>query len=467
MERTEILEDILKEIDKHPEIMSRRDALKYFALSPLATSVITSASIGNVQLKASVPNEKIVIVGGGLAGISTAARLKNRLDNPDITIIEPEPLSASYQRGLTLVAAGIWDISQIQYNRDDKIPHGIKLIKGRATSFDPQNNTLTVDNKDLIAYKQLILATGVALNYAGIKGLSSSITSFTKNTDLLKNSGLTKNGLHSIFFRDGASATWRAIQQLIQKAKTHTSTTKLQAIFTHPNTEINCESASINIMYLVHSRLIEAKVRDKITMIYNTSSTNLHNVIEFHDAILKQFKQKNFIYNYSHNLFEINPENKVAIFEKYSQLDTKNEKIEMAYDFIHITPPMKEHNEITTSPLGSLKDQTLMNKETLQHVKFKNVWAIESSSVSAKHKVLVDNIISHMQNKNSSSKYTGYKAESFITNMGTAMLAEYDWSMKQQPSFPLNPMQARWIWWLMELYICKTTTISGMMKGYP
>ncbi|MFT5662599.1 MAG: sulfide:quinone oxidoreductase, partial [Sulfurimonas sp.] len=37
--QNEVVKEILKEVDKHPEIMSRRDVLKYLALSPLATSI--------------------------------------------------------------------------------------------------------------------------------------------------------------------------------------------------------------------------------------------------------------------------------------------------------------------------------------------------------------------------------------------------------------------------------------------
>jgi sulfide:quinone oxidoreductase len=474
--QNEVVKEILKEVDKHPEIMSRRDVLKYLALSPLATSINASMTATKGEFQASNAKEKIVIVGGGLAGISTAARLKNTLDNPDITIIEPEPLSASYQSGLTLVAAGLWSIHEIQYRRDDKIPHGVKLIKGRATTFDPKNNKLTVDDKEQIEYDQLIIATGITLNYSAIKGLTGEVTSFAKNTNVLKKSGLTKNGLHSIFFQDGASATWDGIKELIQKAKIHTSTTKLQAIFTHPNTDIKCESASKSIMYLTHSRLVEAGVRDKVEMIFNTDADTMHDVTEFHNAIRTQFKRRNFTYNYTYNLIELDVINKVATFDKHPH-EAKHEKIEVSYDFIHITPPMKVHDEIAHSSLGSQKGFIPVNRETLQHLKFDNVWSLgdvasiplgkSSASVTSQHKVLVDNIIAHMQKKDSlPAKYTGYTLCPFITSVGTAMLAEYDWEMKPKPSFPLSPTQERWIWWLMEIYVLKTITISGIMKGY-
>ena len=49
----------------------------------------------------------IVIIGGGAAGISMAARLKSWLDKPDITLIDPSDRQF-YQPGFTLIASGVY-----------------------------------------------------------------------------------------------------------------------------------------------------------------------------------------------------------------------------------------------------------------------------------------------------------------------------------------------------------------------
>ena len=490
LKHNEVLEEILKEVDKHPEIMSRREAFRYLTLSPVAASMLASTALGSTELQASDAKGKIVIVGGGLAGISTAARLQNRLNNPDITIIEPDPLSASYQAGLTLVGAGIWNIDEVKYKRDAKIPDGVKLIKGSATSFDPKNNSLTVDNKEKVPYDQLIIATGLVLNYASIKGLDGEITSSSKNIEALKNSGMTKNGLHSSYFQEGAIATWDGIQELIQKAKSHKSSTKLKAIFTHPNTPIKCSAGSKNIMYLTHSRLVEAGVRDKVEMIFSTNGTKMLVIAEYHDTIVKQFKARNFTYNYKHNLIKIDAKNKVAMFDKlvetqgaydenlqeYATVAT-HERIEVPYDFMHVTPPMKAHDAIGSSPLGSPNGWVPVNQETMQHLKFDNVWSLGDAaaikfaktggSIRKQYKVLVDNIIAQMEEKNKlPAKYNGYTVCPFITDIGKVMLAEFDWNMKPISILPLDPTKERWIWWLMKIHLLKPLTMTGMMRGY-
>ena len=466
LQKNKILEQILDEVDKHPEIMSRRDAFKYLTLSPLAASLIAGTTISSSALHASNAREKIIIVGGGPAGISTAARLNNTLNNADITIIEKDPLSASYRAGLTLVASGIWTIDEIKYKTDDKIPEGVTLIKGDVTSYDPKNNTLTINQKEEIKYDHLIIATEDVLDYSSIKGLDAKITSSSEDLNALKKSGLTKNGLHSLFFQDGAVATWGGVKELIEKAKIHTGSTKLKAIFTHPNIPIQYACQAKEIMYLVHSRLLEAKVRDKVEMIFSTSSTSMFGINEFDKAIEKQFKKRDFQFNYNHNLIELDAPNKVAIFNKN---DGKLEKIELRYDFLHVTPRFKSPHTITSSPLATSNGLVSINKETLQHLQFKNVWSLDAinGSIAKQHLVLCDNIVIYMQNKAAQlTKYNGYHAYPLVTNIGSVMYAEYNLNMELSPTLPLNATQERWIWWLMKIYILKPLTMLKMMKGY-
>lgn len=498
MKKNEILEEILNEVDKHPEIMSRREALKYLTMSPLAASVLASASVGASTASASSADVKgkIVIVGGGLAGMSTAARLNNSISNADITVIEPDPMSVSYQPGQTLIGGGVWTVSDIQYKRDDYLPSGVKLIKGTVTAFDPQNNKVVVDGGQEVSYDQLVVATGINLNYAAIKGLEGEITSAGKDNAAVKKT-ITQNGLHSIYFQDGATATWKGIQELIQKAKSHKGPEKLQAVFTHPRGPLKCGGAPKKIMYLTHSRLVDAGVRDKVEMTFYPNGGGMFGIKDYHTAIVKQFEDRGFKWNYKHNLVEVDPVAKVATFNKWRKEDKEfedemgekiikkvevSEPVQVKYDFMHISPPMKAPDVVGKSEIGSQgPGWVTVNKETLQSTFFKNVWSLgdvagvpmgkTGGSARKQYKVVVDNMISVMGGKEPTAKYDGYTVCPLITSIGTVMLAEFNWASKKPgsgvnaASFPLDPTKERWIWWLLKVYALKPMTIHGMLSG--
>jgi len=494
MSKNQILEEILAEVDKHPEIMSRREAFKYLTMSPLAASMLASATVGTATATASDVKGKIVIVGGGLSGMSTAARLTNTLSNPDITVIEPNPLSTSYQPGQTLVGGGIWDKSELVYQRDDFVPSGTKLIKKAVTAFDPENNKVVVDGGEEISYDQLIVATGLMLNYAGIKGLTGEITSTNPdNAETKKTVG--QDGVHSIYFQDGSESTYKGIEELIAKAKKwKEGEPKLQALFTHPAGPIKCGGAPKKIMYLTHAQLEKAGVRDAVEMTFYPNGGGMFGVKEYHDAIVAQFTERGFKWNYKHNLVEIDLATKTAIFDDHSKtvktgydedleediMEVQHTRVEAKYDFIHVTPPMKAPDVVATSKVGSSKGWVPVKKETLQHVKYKNVFSLgdvvavpmgkTGGSARKQYKVVVNNVISAMEGNQkaidtTNPKYAGYTVCPLVTGIGTVMLAEFNWTKKPTPMVPLDPTQERWIWWLLKVYLLKPMTQYGMLSG--
>jgi len=487
MKKNELLDEVLLEIEKQEGKMSRRDAMKFMAASPIAAGVLAGATTSSDAIASSATG-KIVIVGGGLAGMSTAARLTNTLSNPDITVIEPDPKSVSYQPGQTLVAGGVWEPNDVVFMRDDHLPSGVTLVKDTAVTFDPDNNSLTTAGGQTITYDYLIIATGLQLNYGAISGLDGTITSTNADNGAVT-SKVGKNGVHSIYFQDGAAATWKGIQELIAKAKAHTGSEKLQALFTHPNTPVKCGGAPKKIMYLTHARLVEAGVRDKVEMTFLPNGGKMFGVKEYHEAIVEQFKTRGFKWEYKTNLVALDTAAKVATFqnhwlekgewdediEEYTMVPM-SKNIEKKYDFIHVTPPMKAPDTIGNSPLGSRKGWVPVKKETLQHVKFKNVFCLgdvaavpmgkTGGSARKQYKVVVDNLIAVMEKKSTlPAAYAGYTVCPLITSIGTVMLAEFNWTKKPTPSFPLDPTQERWIWWLLKVYALKPMTIYGMLSG--
>jgi sulfide:quinone oxidoreductase len=274
---------------------------------------------------------------------------------------------------------------------------------------------------------------------------------------------------------------------------------KVKGVYTHPNTPIKCGGAPKKIMYLTNARLEEAggNARANADLHFYPNGGAMFGIKNYHNAIVDQFKARDMKWSYKHNLVEIKAGNK-AVFDNHSKFTevydedleenvkkTIHEMVEVEYDFLHVTPPMKAPDEIGKSKIGSAKGWVPVHKETLQHVKYPNVFALgdiaavpmgkTGGSARKQYKVVVNNVISMMEKGSipaSNPKYDGYTVCPLITSIGTVMLAEFNWASKKtgdgtnaaQFKF-LDPTQERYIWWLLKFYLLKPMTVYGMLAG--
>lgn len=482
-----MIEEGMEIIDAHlkEQGISRRDAMKILGLGG-ATMMMGSGAATEAKAASSNAKGKILIVGGGLAGIATAALLMRSLDEPDITILEPNEKSASYQPGQTLVGGGIWTNADTEYMTADFMPDGVTWIKEKAVEFNPEQNSVKTSGGKEIKYDYMVVAAGLKLDFARLEGLgvTETITSRGDSSPVKKVIG--QNGIASIYFADGATDTWTQMQKFIADAK---SGKKVQGIFTDPDTPIKCGGAPKKIMYLTDARLREAGARENAELTLYPNGDKLFGVPEYNAAMVEQFAKRDMKYQFKHNLIGVDPVAKIATFNKHwlekgewdedleeYEMIQKSEKVQVPYDFMHITPPMIAAEEIGNSPIGSAKGWVPVTQETLQHVKYPNIFALgdiaavpmgkTGGSARKQYKVVVENLIAVMEGKKElPAKYDGYTVCPLITSIGTVMLAEFNWTGKPSPSFPLDPVQERWIWWLLKVYVLKPMTQYGMLSG--
>ena len=475
------LQDIQKELLKNG--ISRREAIKLLAASGV---LITASTQAKAQpLNASSLNAKIVIVGGGLAGIATAARLKSSASNLDITIIEPNLQSATYQPGNTFIGAGLYQKSDVLYNTVDFLPKEITFIHDKVIDFYPENNQVVTSQKKVIGYDFLVISAGMVLDFEKIKGLEELQEMYTVDESSKINDFFKDSMVSTVYNVNSAEQTWKNMQTIIEEAKKGKT---LKALFTHPNTAIKCGGAPKKMMYLMNARLEEAKVRKNVELSLYAYPSKMFAVKEYEEAIIKQYEERQMLWHLNHNLIELNLKDKIATFDKSWQekgeydedleeyeMVEKHEYVEISYDFMHLTPPMKAPKEIAQSEVASANGWIPVNQETLQHVKYANIFSLgdiaavalgkTGGSVRKQYKIVANNIISAIKNEELQDKYDGYTVCPIITDIGKVMLAEFDWSMKPTPSFPLDPTQERYMWWLLKAYLLKPMTQYGMLSG--
>lgn len=471
--------NFLDEDVKYKTGISRRDAIKLMGLSPVAAGLLASTG-SSEQLEASSAKGKIVIVGGGAGGIMAMAKLRSALSNPDITIIAPNEKHL-YQPGQVFMAAGEYTFNDIVRDNKDFIPNDVKWIKDEVKSFDPDNNKLTTRSGEEISYDYLVVATGLQYHYEWIKGLTADM--------------IGKDGISSVYLNDaekgtadGGSITWKWFNDL----KTAAKGTKPKVICTQPATPIKCGGAPQKILYLSDDFLKKDGL--SADFIFATDGGKLFGAVPAVDETLMNKVQPyygNITNKFKHNLVAIDAEKKIATFEyKYEvkgeydkdleeyAIIKKMDHVEMEYDFIHIVPPMSAPDAVVNSKLawqqGSAKGWLEVDKATLQHKRYSNVFGIGDvcgipigkTGGSARHHapILVANLISQMEGKKLTQEFDGYTVCPLKTQYGKIILAEFNYN-GAAPSFPLAIGEERFVWWAFDLYMLKPMYWQLMMRG--
>lgn len=459
--------------------MSRRSALKMMALSPVAASVLASAGApATAEASASDAKGRIVIVGGGAGALMVLARLRRALSNPEITIIAPNEKHV-YQPGQIFVAAGEYEPEDIIFDNTGYIGDDVTWIKDEAAMFDPDNNKLTTKGGKSVEYDYLVVATGVQYHYEQIQGLTPDM--------------IGQNGITSVYLSDLAAGTavgGTATRDWFNALKEAAKTSKPRVICTQPSTPLKCGGAPQKILYLSDDYLRRDKLSAEFT--FATAGEKLFSLPEIEAALHKvQDGYGNITNKFAHDLIAIDAAAKKATFlhkyqvqgeydkdlEEYDMID-KEEEVVMEYDFIHISPPTAAVDAVANSPLawqkGTAKGWLEVDRETLQHRRYKNVFGIGDvcgipigkTGGSARHQgpIVVGNLVSVMEGKESTLKFDGYTVCPLKVEYGKIIMAEFNYD-GLAPSFPLDPAQPRWVWWLFDLYMLQPMYRYLMLNG--
>ena len=116
--------------------------------------------------------KKIVVVGGGFAGVSTIRDLRH-LKDVEITLISDEP-DFRYSPALYRTATGrLRKESSIPLVQLIKSNSRAKFIKGKAAKIDRHKQQIELMDGTKIDYDYCVIALGVVTSYFGMKGLDT------------------------------------------------------------------------------------------------------------------------------------------------------------------------------------------------------------------------------------------------------------------------------------------------------
>lgn len=385
---------------------------------------------------------QILVVGGGNAGISLAAQLLLKQPNLDIAIVDPAE-KHYYQPAWTLVGAGTFDIQKTQRSEAEVMPAGVAWIKESATAFEPEHNRLITDGGSY-TYDYLVVCPGIQLNWSAIKGLRESLGS---------------SGVCSNYSFEYAPYTFEVIKNL-KKGK---------AVFHNPPTLVKCGGAPHKIMYLAADYFSKHGVLKDIQIEYWSGGTRLFGVPKYEKTLLEVCRRSDISLNFFQRLEEIDGPNKRARFVGFGET---NRGIEtwVDFDMIHVTPPQSAPDFIKNSPLANAAGWVDVDKYTLQHTRYPNIFSLGDASglptsktgaaIRKQVPVVVGNLLALIKHNPLIMSYNGYTSCPVVTGYGKLVLAEFDYNNQPQETFPFDQSKERW-----SMYMLKKEVLPRMYWG--
>jgi sulfide:quinone oxidoreductase len=362
---------------------------------------------------------RVVIVGGGTAGITVAARLR-RAGVSDVAVVEPAK-THYYQPLWTLVGGGLARAEASARPESSVMPHGVTWIERSVVAVAPERHVVVLDDGSEVEYGYLVMAPGIQLNWDTVPGMRRA---------------LGKDGVSSNYDLTLAPKTWDFIK----------ATTSGTAVFTQPTGAIKCAGAPQKIAYLAADHWRRQGVLKDIDVHLVLPTPGMFGVPEFARILEQVVERYGITVHFNSEAVEIDGAARSVVVRDMTD-DTKQA---IGYDVMHVVPPQSAPTWVKNSPLADPANPAgyiEVDKHTMQHVRFPEVFALgdagstpnSKTGAAVRHQapVLVSNLRSVMAGQVPSASYDGYASCPLTTARDRMLLAEFDYTMKPAPSIPL------------------------------
>jgi sulfide:quinone oxidoreductase len=379
---------------------------------------------------------QILIIGGGTAGISVAARLL-RQGRSDVAVIEPSDVHY-YQPLWTLVGGGRASAASSVRPEASVMPKGATWIRNAAAAIDPDNNTVTCVDGAAYEYDVLVVCPGIQLDWNRTEGLQET---------------LGKDGVSSNYLFDLAPRTWEFIRGLRSGT----------AVFAMPSGPIKCAGAPQKIAYLAADHWRSQGVLKDIDVHLVVPTPRLFGIAPIADSLEEIAADYGITV---HTEAEVTP------------VGSTGAATMLPYDVLHTAPRQSAPDWIKYSPLstGDANGYVEVHKHTLQHVRHPNVFSLGDAGSTPNSKtgaairkqapVVAANIESYLTGRPLTASYNGYGSCPIVTSRNSMLLAEFDYDLNITPTMPLmNPVRSHRSYWYLKKYGLPFMYWNLMLKG--
>lgn len=387
---------------------------------------------------------RLIVLGGGAGGISTASRILSKKKDlkDDVLIIEPGDYHY-FQPAWPLVGSGEEKLEATRKPTEKVIPKGARWLQAAVENVDPIKREVTADGT-VISYDYLIVALGIELNYDAIKGAKEFIGT---------------NSVCTNYLYDYVKYTYESLK--------NTKTGNI--IVTKPRSKIKGGVSAENSLFTMDDFV---KQHDRnVDIAFRSGRDEIFEVKKYNDSLISQMEEKHIDYKLNEELIEVKGDEKLALFKNTQTGETYTVPFEM----IVITPPMHGPSVLKNSGLLDDDGWVDVDKHTMMHNKYTTVFSLGDSSslptvkmggaVRKQLPVLVDNLIERMNDQEPSHKYDGRTACPIATEYGKLILAEFGYDRIPTETTFLNQADDKKIFYQFKKNMLPVMYWYAMLNG--
>jgi sulfide:quinone oxidoreductase len=382
----------------------------------------------------SVEHHRVVIVGGGAAGITMAARL-GRAEVHDVALIEPSARHY-YQPLWTLVGGGEVPATASVRPEAKVVPRRTRWVRDRAVEIDPDGRQVSTAGGLRVGYDALVVAAGIQLDWDVIPGLTE---------------GIERGEVTSNYRFDLAPRNWERVHSFGGGT----------AVFAGVAGPHKCGGAIQKATYLAADEFRRRGVLDASDVVLATPAESIFGVPEFAEPLAKVVERYSIDTRFGHELVEVRPSEREAVFKTRDGPTTT-----LTYDLLHAVPPQSAPDFLKSGPLAVPDDPrgwVDVDGETLQHRRHPDVFALGDCSGAPNAKtgaaarkqapIVVDNLLAVLAGSEPAARYDGYSSCPIVTGYGKVVLAEFDYTGRPHKTIPLiDTARERRSMWLLKRY---------------
>jgi sulfide:quinone oxidoreductase len=394
-------------------------------------------------------HHRVVVIGGGNAGLSVAGRLRRR-GVDDVVVVEPRQHHL-FQPLFSHVAGGVARAGMAVRPQASVMPDGVGWIRDSVVDLQPESGTVVLASGDRVTYDHVIVCPGIQLDWDRVPGLAAA---------------LSTPSVASHYEFELVPKASRLLRDLRRGT----------VVFTQPAGPAKCAGASQKPMYLACDYWRATGVLRDIRVVMVVPDPTVFGIPEIDRELERKIAEYGIELRCGTELRSVDGKNRTVEIGPTGGGPTEL----LHFDVLNAVPPQSAPDWLKSTSLPAVGDSggfVEVDPETLRHERYANVWALGDAAATRNSKsggalrkqtkVLAENLLAVLDGKEPATRYNGYSVCPFTVSRSTVVFAEFDDRYRLKPTIPFwkTLSRERRLSWAFDRHILPWVYWHMILKG--